>query len=143
MVDTSILGKYFEANRTGGGGGTFADLKEVGDKVIGVVTNVRETQGTYQGKPAFWPPKDGQPAEPRMQLTLTLKTENGDVRLDIPKSKIEGSRMMAVNAALAAAQSHLELGGTLAIKVVSKTPYGQGFQRGHEARYQPPAGESE
>lgn len=135
MVDTSILGKYFEANRSSE---RHVQLKEEGEKQIGTILGWEETRQYFDKKPMFWPAKPGEEAQPRMQLTIYLEIDGVKQRLDVPKSKQPGSRMAAINAALAEAKAPLQVGGTLAMKVTKKTPFGKGFTREHEARYQPP-----
>lgn len=135
MVDTGILGKYFEANRTSV---KYVDLKEEGDKFVSTILSWEETTQYYEGQPQYWPAKPGKEPEEKKQLTMWLEIDGVKHRMDVPKSKQEGSRMSAINAALAEAKAPLQAGGTLAMKVTKKTPFGKGFTREHVARYQPP-----
>lgn len=102
----------------------FASLKNVGDAVIGVIVDGREAQATFKGQPQFWPPKANQMPEPKMELRLTIRQDDGtEVLLSIPKDKQLGSRQTALRDAIRkSGLDGLPLGARIKMQVTERAP---------------------
>jgi hypothetical protein len=124
-----------------GGGGKAAEFKQVGDMVVGTITNVEMAQQTTleDNKPLFW--EDG---TPRMQLIVTLQTDLKDDdeddgirrlyakggKFEVADGRGQGLKEAIADALKKAGLKRIELGQKL---TVGYTGNGKTKTRGHNA----------
>lgn len=126
-----------------GGGGKAAEFKQVGDMIVGTITNVEMAQQTAleDNKPLFW--DDG---SPRMQLVITLQTDQRDPddetdeglrrlyakggKFEVADGKGQGLKEAIADAYKKAGLKSIEVGHKL---TVGYTGNGKTKTRGHNA----------
>lgn len=122
------------------GGAPTAKFPTIGTTVKGVVESLEVTQQTdINGTLLFWPN-----GKEKMQVVVTLKTDESDPAIDEDDGSrrlfVKGYMQNAVRDALKAANSRLEVGGTLAVKFdheVPPTKPGHSATKMYVAQYKP------
>lgn len=126
-----------------GGGAPAAKFVDHGATIKGTITSAELRQQTdLDGKPKTW--DDG---NPRMQIVVTLATDERDNSIDNDDGSrrvfVRGEMLKALRAALKQADvKTIEVGGTLAVRYVSDgSPSRAGFNapKLYNAQYKPPA----
>jgi hypothetical protein len=123
-----------------GSGGRSAKFEKVGDKVSGFITKMEVRQQTdLEGNPRVWDNGD-----PRMQLVVTLFTEESDDGDDdgVRKLYVKGQMTKAVQEAVRkSGRRGLEDDGRLVVKYErDEPPAKKGYSptKVYVARYEPP-----
>lgn len=142
----------------------FVKLKNVGDSVSGIITEISEPrQATkYDPRPDaprvpdFWESSDGGAPRPKMEIVLTLQTDinegpddsgnadDGKRKLVVPIFYKEGSMLSSIqNAIIGAGGQDIELGAWVGVRHTGHDPASanpQNPRKLYEAAYRRPAG---
>lgn len=142
----------------------YAKLKNVGDRISGIVLNVSEPRQSmkYDPRPGatrvpdFWESKDGGPARPKMEVVLTLQTDlnegpdddgvadDGERKIVVPVFYKEGSQLFEIQKAIVAAGGKdIENGAWLGLAHTGHDPESANMdnpRKLYQAAYKRPSG---